>query len=177
MLPPESKHLTSLRRTFALPPSLVPHAAQFIDPTVEAISFHRNPGYDPEQEISYSLSVDHEVHVPDAPDIALIRVELSVDWSWPDGDREIAPPFDLTIVMTGSFQWPEPRDLDLRRAWTEYNGVYLIWPYLRVHVAEIVMSSGLPTFTLPTFVVPRVEQWAEETGPSTAPRGSDAPAG
>jgi hypothetical protein len=149
---------------------------------LEAVEFERNLDYDFDVQSVYSLNTGYEIKVPeDDPQVATIRVFVDVDWSLPDG--AVSPtgfdgPFELDVTMGGLFRWPESRPIDFRREWTEYNGMYLVWPYLRAQVASLISASDLPRFTLPTLAVPRSEQWQTEEGSGAErPLPSDQPAG
>jgi hypothetical protein len=67
-------------------------------------------------------------------------------------------PFEMTIELHGSFVWVSdalPPDEDIARAWLDYNGMYLMWPYLRSYVAAITGMSHLPALTIYTMNVPK----------------------
>lgn len=166
-----------MRHPCALPPDFVPHAAQLKQAWLESVDFQLHPGFDPDRDQAiYSVDTNHEISAPEDEDSsAVIRVSLSLEWSPPDTDaprEDFESPFELSISMGGAFEWPEGRPVEIRRAWTEYNGMYLVWPYLRAQVSAIVTASSLPGFMLPTLVVPRSEEW-EDSPPLT----HDTPAG
>jgi preprotein translocase subunit SecB len=165
-----------------LPPDFVPHLAQLVSAWLEGVEFRLHPGFDPNRDQAvYSLDADHEISVGEDEDsTALVTVSLTINWS-PSEESQAAPedfepPFNLSITMGGMFEWPEPQPIERRRAWTEYNGMYLVWPYLRAEVANIVSASNLPGFTLPTLAVPRPESWAESEE-SAPPSKAESPAG
>ena len=153
-----------------LPPNFIPHSAQLRNVWLRSVEFSENGQFDPSQSIAYSLDVDHEIREgeEDKSSLSYIDVSLSIVWSVSEGGATTEAPFDLSIKMTGAFEWPALRPDEHRREWTEYNGVYLVWPYLRACVATITEFSSLPTFTLPTLAVPRPEPWAE-TGEHEVP--------
>lgn len=169
--------LKSTQRQFALPPDFVPHAAQLKQAWLASVDFQLHPAFDPDRDQAvYSLDANHEISVSeDDESSAVILVSLILEWSPPDSEtpaKDFEPPFNLSISMGGAFEWPEGRPVETRRTWTEYNGMYLVWPYLRAQVSAIVTASGLPGFMLPTLVVPRPEEWEDST-----PATHDTPAG
>jgi hypothetical protein len=182
----------SLRaRTLQVPPEpdLVFSAAQLEEVWLGAVAFRENPSFDmsihggieyfvnESTEIEFTLTEEGEVPQ------ALLRLGAEIEWrGYPaeDGDELKPPdeiPFDLSLTIVGRFSLSKlDRDEEFLRAWLEYNGVYLLWPYLRQHVAQITGAGSLPTLTIYTMRVPRppagpddkdVDQATESTSPET----------
>lgn len=160
-------------------PEFIPNTGQLVGVWLKAIDFEENEDFDPERhQVTYSLNVDHETDTELGEGKgSVIEVSLSLEWEAADAEKVSPPPFDLTVVVHGMFEWQEPRDEDFRRGWTDYNGVYLVWPYIRSFVATVTAFSLLPSFTVPTLAVPRPEVYERETGefdalePGSDPRG------
>lgn len=144
-----------------MPPDFVPNAGQLATVWLQAISFEENEEFDPDlHEVTYSLDVDHETRLstdPERLNRTFLEISLSVDWEPTDAEGMSPAPFALKVVAQAFFDFPPPGDQDQMRAWTDYNGVYLVWPYLRSWVSMVTALSILPAFTLPTLAVPRAE--------------------
>jgi preprotein translocase subunit SecB len=141
------------------PDDFVPHLAQLGSAWLAETEFRVNPRFDPERHsVEYGVEVNHADPVVDSDGDTRIHVEARVTWSGAEGQDvdSIEAPFDLRLIAGGNFVWAEDRDEDYRVRWTNFNGTYLLWPYLRAYAAQIVAAAGLPPFTLPTFAVPRV---------------------
>jgi preprotein translocase subunit SecB len=109
--------------------------------------------------------------------VAAVTLSAAISFSRTDG-AEGPLPFSLEPDVHGVFRWP-PDDLppsdDLAEAWLEYNGMYLLWPYLRSYIATITGFSHLPALTIYTMNVPKppvipeadAVGLADDTGPET----------
>jgi preprotein translocase subunit SecB len=95
---------------------------------------------------------------------AFLKVGIEVDWSRTD-EAEGLYPFELNAEVTGMFQWSPasaPKTERMARLWLDYNGIYLLWAYLRTHVATITGMSDLPPLTIYTMRVPDRPQLDED---------------
>ena len=82
---------------------------------------------------------------------------LNVVVRWVDADGEDAEgPFDLDMKVGGRFVWPASISPDEQfcRLWLEYNGMYLLWPYVRSYISSVTGLSGLPSLMIYTLRVP-----------------------
>jgi hypothetical protein len=96
---------------------------------------------------------------------AAIRLNAVVEFAHPADESaeesdQTGPgpvPFEIELALHGTFSWDsaEMPDDDLARGWLEYNGMYLMWPYLRSYVAIITGMSHLPSLTIYTMNVPK----------------------
>jgi hypothetical protein len=95
---------------------------------------------------------------------------LTADVEWMHELEPFENPFDLSITVAGYFTWDPGRfPSEDREAWLDYNGTYLLWPYLRAYTAMITGASSLPALTVYTMVVP------EPPGiPEAAPESDEA---
>jgi len=88
------------------------------------------------------------------------RVEREEDApeSTDGGEAEPLGPFDLALDVHGIFVWNQemfPPDEALAKGWLEYNGMYLLWPYLRSYVTMITAATHFPALTIYTMNVPQ----------------------
>lgn len=63
----------------------------------------------------------------------------------------------MEIAVHGVFGWDasaQPPSDDLAKGWLEYNGMYLLWPYLRSYVSLISGLSHVSELTIFTMNVP-----------------------
>lgn len=93
-------------------------------------------------------------------DWAVLHVPATVEWQIAEGEieaPEIEAPFELSLTVAGLFTWePAPPKRESQQRWLDYNGVYLLWPYLRSYVAMITGASSLPPLTIYTRRVPEL---------------------
>jgi preprotein translocase subunit SecB len=123
---------------------------------VSKINFVENEHFTPSEE-SVRYNVDHSSRSDfnEKADSALLHLDVAIKWTHSDDAGDFTPPFVLDLTVTGLFEWRESmHDPALREAWLEWNGVYLLWPYLRACVAQITTISSLPTLTIYTLRVP-----------------------
>lgn len=82
----------------------------------------------------------------------------------------IAVDYELSYVLTVP---PPPEDVREMyfRCFSEVNGTYNAWPYLREAVQDISARMGLPPITLPVYRVPRPKS---PDGPWSSPQPSPA---
>jgi preprotein translocase subunit SecB len=140
------------------PEDLARSLAQLEAVWLARIEFRENPGFDPERDqdrVRYAVGRETRIDHSESGEASLMTLMARIDWSHVD-EGEI--PFDLEVDLQGLFAWSSPiDDEDFAAAWLEFNGVYLLWPYLRSHVALITTASSLPPLTIPTLRVPRPE--------------------
>jgi preprotein translocase subunit SecB len=109
---------------------------------------------------TYSVAYTHEIEIDEvAPEDgeqswALLRLNAEIEWRHPE-EAEFERPFELSLTINGVFSWdPGVANRELVEAWLEWNGVYLLWPYLRSYITMITAASGLPALTIYTMRVP-----------------------
>jgi len=130
----------------------------------------------PGKEATYAVSGEGSFYVRAANQKVLVerfpeppaQLELDVKVEWRHvSDEPFTAPFDLELTVSGLFEWDHTTHArDLVDAWLEWNGVYLLWPYLRSYVAQITGASSLPPLTIYTMKVPQAP-------PRTRPVGTD----
>lgn len=150
------------------PEEFLPNVGQLGRAWLSEVEFRRNPEFDARRH-SVEFSVElRRMSVELESDTTKAGLEVGLEW-WPAAEDEEAPPypFDLRVVVAGLFFWREDVDESYREGWTDFNAPYLLMPYARSYVSIITGFSDLPSFTLPTFAVPRVgvEPDAGEFGP------------
>jgi preprotein translocase subunit SecB len=141
-------------QTSALPPStFTPGLGQLVSARVSALHFETNERFDmARHQVMYETDTDR--HVDLTLNGSTVEVEVKLEWEPVEPDTEVEYPFELHIAVTGEFEFPEDAPEDFRRGWTEFNGVYLLWPYVRSYVSALVAWSSLPPLILPTLSVP-----------------------
>ena len=88
-------------------------------------------------------------------------------------------PFNLEIKLDGCFCW-DTKDVPtepLARGWLEYNGMYLMWPFLRAYVSTITAFSKHPKLMIYTMNVPKppvIKSETTEDAGEPSPVESDA---
>ena len=92
------------------------------------------------------------------------ELELRVRWY---ADEEITmpaerAPFDLTMRLAGDFRFDVGTEERFARAWLEYNGAYLLWPYARANAATVTGLGRLPKLTLYTRRLPELPEIESE---------------
>lgn len=97
----------------------------------------------------YGLNVKADGRATD--DGSEVDVRLKIDWD----DAQPVRPFELEVEVLGSFHWSEPTPDQIREGWTDFNGLYLVWPYLRTYVHTVTALSSLEPLVLPTLAVPK----------------------
>jgi preprotein translocase subunit SecB len=169
----------------ALPP------AQLEDTWVARLAFDENREFDRADSQNTSYAVEPRVEIGelikqnDGAIEATVRLGANVVFSRED-DQEGPLPFGLAIEICGLFRWePDviPPEDHLASAWLEYNGMYLLWPYLRSHIAAVTAMSRLPTLTIytmntpkpPVIPQPEIEGSAGERAELDAATGTDEP--
>ena len=95
---------------------------------------------------------------------ATVHVNVRIDWSedeegdeGDEGDEAEEPPFDLHLQVTGYFTWTprmRPDEDQTARLWLEYNGQWLLWPYVRNYIAMLTGMTNVPPLTIETLRVP-----------------------
>lgn len=135
-------------------------AGQLQSAWLDAVELEINPNFDPETVVRYHLSYEHSVTLAD--DVESVKTGVAavqLDVNWRDGNDEPltegAQPFNLRLRVVGLFTWErEQVDREIFGAWLEWNGVYLLWPYIRSYVAMLTSMSPRPTLTIYTLRVP-----------------------
>lgn len=103
-----------------------------------------------------------------------VEVEVTLKVLWFDDEAETAEasdrPFDLSIAVGGEFRFLPGRDERFIRAWLDYNGEYLLWPYARAYVATITGLGRFPKLTVETLQVPQLPELEseEDAAPATS---------
>lgn len=145
-----------------MPPDLVDNVAQLRSAWLAAVEFRKNDKFDFDTHVAeWSLELDDsDVGVEESRSVA--RVTVTIRWEPIEGEP-FETPFDLSVTVEGCFEWYDDYDDDYRRGFTEFNGVYLLWPYLRSYVSMITGAAGLPPFYLPTLTVPGVVSTSGDT--------------
>jgi preprotein translocase subunit SecB len=149
-----------------LPPSFVPNSGQLRAAWLSAVAFKYNDELRLNEGLQYDLDIRPETTVDAAGSKATIH--LAIVW---DGEDESLRPFELEIAVSGYFAWEEEIADDYKDGWTQFNGLYLLWPYLRSYVTSITAQSVGEPLILPTLAVPRPgpnPDWADhEVGVQT----------
>lgn len=100
---------------------------------------------------------DVETNEADGSRGAVVSLNAQIEFVRTD-ETEGPTPFTLDITIHGWFRWAAdtlPPTDELARGWLEYNGMYLLWPYLRAYTATITGLSGFPALTIVTMNVPK----------------------
>ena len=139
-----------------MPPEFVPNLGQLQSVWLAAVEFRKNERFElGTHGAIWSLDVTGgDVLV--SPTTTTQDITVVVLWEPDDDSTPFEQPFELSVVVAGDFNWPDHLDEDYRRGWTEFNSLYLLWPYVRSHVSMITGAAGLPPLYLPTLAVPRV---------------------
>ena len=111
---------------------------------------------------SYNITPDVEIgevltDEGDGSRAAVVSLSAEIDFTRNDG-TDGPTPFTLGITVHGVFRWAVdslPPSDELARGWLEYNGMYLLWPYLRAYTATITGLSVFPALTIFTMNVPK----------------------
>jgi preprotein translocase subunit SecB len=144
-----------------LPPNFVPNSGQLSAAWLSDVEFRYNADFEFKDGVAYDLDVQPSTSV--GPDGSKAVVHLTILWEVPE---EMERPFDLQIAVSGHFDWEEGIDDEYKEGWTQFNGVYLLWPYLRAYVTSITAQSIGEPLVLPTLAVPR-------PGPHLTPTAAD----
>ncbi|MGC1851710.1 MAG: hypothetical protein WA687_04640 [Solirubrobacterales bacterium] len=120
------------------------------------VFFKENLAFDPDDAgaCRYSLrrSTDIEQTVHD--DTWVLHLKVEVEWTRGEDNGEL--PFELAVQVSGAFSWEiPPVDPDHTYGWLDFNGPYLLWPYVRSYISMITNVSRLPPLTIYTMTVPR----------------------
>lgn len=133
-----------------MPPSFIPNSGQLSAAWLSDVEFRYNPDFELQGGIPYDLDVQPETTV--GPEGSRAVVHVAILW---EGVDETKHPFELKIAVAGHFDWASDIDDDYKEGWTRFNGVYLLWPYLRAYVTSITAQSIGEPLVLPTLAVPR----------------------
>jgi hypothetical protein len=143
---------------------------------LSAVSYVEHEAGGPATNLRYRVDQDTRVEFADDGADATLSFDAEIVWIHPE-DKEFESPFDLKLTITGSFEWAETMpDKELREAWLEWNGAYLLWPYLRAQVAAITGASSVETMTLYTMRVPEPPPSVEESKDAVRARRAAAKA-
>ncbi|OLE20517.1 MAG: hypothetical protein AUG50_00375 [Betaproteobacteria bacterium 13_1_20CM_3_63_8] len=99
------------------------------------------------------MQVDTDSEV--TPEGSMVRVRLALEWEPLAANAEIERPFEIELDVVGIFDWDGEATGEYRQSWTDFNGPYLLWPYIRSYMTWITTTAGLPPLVLPTLAVPR----------------------
>jgi hypothetical protein len=143
-----------------LPPEPATHVrGQLLDAYLSEAHFSVNPKFDFSQSMTSSYAVHTDLSVEAAEDLRTARADLGVriEWMFPPDADDPEVPFDLTVTITGEFEWGDqkPTTREDVEGWVEFNAEHLLWPYVRAQVAMITGASKLPPLTLYTITVPQ----------------------
>lgn len=141
-----------------MPPSFVPNSGQLTAAWLSDVEFRQNQDFEFEDALQYDLDVRPETSVGSEGSRAIVH--LSIQWESQDPAMR---PFELSIAVVGHFQWEDGVEDDYKEGWTRFNGLYLLWPYLRAYVTSITAQSVGDPLVLPTLAVPRSGPNAERT--------------
>jgi hypothetical protein len=138
--------------------------AQLTEAWLASAEFRDNVDWPPGQPIWYQLDESFEVAdleqrgQEEGTSYWWARGTLTLVVKWFEDEGETIQtedgPFDLTISVTGEYQFAVGREEPFVRAWLTYNGAYLLWPYARAHIATITGLGRLTKLTIYTSQVP-----------------------
>ena len=129
-------------------------AGQLKHAALTKVDFAENRQFEHGQPVTYRVDHTHTIDFGTAEDadVAVLILDLEIKWETEDPK---AIPFDLAITVLGVFTWPkDSRPEDLMRAWLDFNGTYLLWPYARTYVAQVTAMSNHAALTIYTLRVP-----------------------
>lgn len=150
-----------------MPDEVLLSAAQLDGVWLTSVTFAENRLLDPDRKPTYSLTHTTDVDLFDDEDgnpLGLLELHAKVDWAADVDGEPVEPPFELALTVVGIFAFNPQRQRDERfaSAWLDYNGVYLLWPYLRTYISTITGLSTLPPLTIYTMRVPNPPVGGEE---------------
>lgn len=91
-----------------------------------------------------------------------VRFSVHVLWERHEG-YDGPNPFDVSLAVRALFSWPtEPEDDRAARSWVEFNGIHILWPYVRNYVSTITGMGGTPPLILYTIAVQRPLPFEED---------------
>ena len=168
------------------------HPAQLTGTSLGRLVFEPNSEFDVEHISSTSYTVEPRVeisplqHSEDAVS-AVVTVHATVVFTRLD-ETDAPLPFELELDVHGVFRWSAetfPADEKLAIGWLQYNGMYLLWPYVRSHITTVTALSWLPPLIIGTMNVPtppvisagdEPASDGDETDDTIASEVSDSPA-
>lgn len=127
------------------------------------VDFDPVPEFDPADAGKTSYLVEPNVGIseidtdPDGGQVAVVTLTAKIVFSRAEGEPGPVP-FEMELDVHGLFRWKAnalPPRPELAHGWLEYNGMYLLWPYLRAYVNTITGLSHLPGLTIYTMNVPK----------------------
>lgn len=138
------------------------HPAQLVVTALGAVRFEPDEEFPVEDigNVSYTVEPGVELgdlqHQEDGRVTAGMKVHVSVVFTRLD-ESEGPTPFELELDVHGMFQWTAetfPADERLARGWLQYNGMYLLWPYVRSYITGLTAQSWFPALMIGTMNVP-----------------------
>jgi preprotein translocase subunit SecB len=130
-------------------------AGQLESVWLSRVTFRENLEFDPDDANACRYSLRRSAEIDSvAEDMWVLHMDVEVEWTRSDDGEEL--PFDLGLQVSGAFSWEQaPVDPSFVHGWLDFNGPYLLWPYLRSHIATVTNLSSLPPLTIYTMTVPR----------------------
>lgn len=130
-------------------------SGQLLHVWLSGVQFTEHSDFDLERErVTYSVEEAREV-VSDADDAATLRFGVTVRWRDAESGDDRAGPFALSVEASGHFHGEEGVDPDDFRAWVDFNGPYLLWPYVRMYIGTLTSQSRFPPLTIFTLQLPQ----------------------
>jgi preprotein translocase subunit SecB len=138
---------------------------QLRDAFLSRVEFSRNFEFEfGENDITFGVAIESSSRPGSAPESWFLDLTADLEWYFEDGETSPAVPFDLTLTVSGAFEWLGETDhagLLSAEDWLLYNGEVLLWPYLRSYVQQITGASDMPAVVLYTMGVPYLDQESE----------------
>jgi hypothetical protein len=159
-----------------------------------AVDLEVNDAFDPADAGRWMYTIDSESQVgafaesEDGGMATTLGVTVHINWNFVEPDEasepdvtaepdestqpedgvQLEPPFTLDLRVNGYFTWePHMRPEDrIARLWLDYNGRYLLWPYVRNYIAMVTGMTNLPALTIVTERVPDPPALDVESGTS-----------
>jgi hypothetical protein len=126
-----------------------------------SVAFQENRDFEfAYEKLTYRVVLDHTVRYGEGEfaNTAILDVSAMIEWRPVEGEEEVEveveAPFSLSLGVGGWFAWQQSHERESVERWLEYNGVYLLWPYLRSYVSIITSASSVPPLTIYTMRVP-----------------------
>jgi preprotein translocase subunit SecB len=136
------------------------------------VNFNVNPEFERNDigKTTYYVEPDTDVALLNAEESgarsAVVTLSATIEWER-EGDGPL--PFEMQIDVGGHFRWNERApDEQLARLWLDYNGMYLLWPYLRSYITTITAMAPVPPLTIYTMNVPEPPDVESDEGEGRA---------
>jgi hypothetical protein len=108
-------------------------------------------------QIEDEFELEH-LELDEAENAYWARGAVTITFSWfadPEMTIEASTaPYDLRVTVTGRFRFAPGQEERFVRAWLDYNGSYLLWPYARANIATITGLGRFSALTIPTGEIP-----------------------